>query len=318
MFKKIRAKKSLGLKLFAKRIIRPTRYKAACLGQNFLTNKSKLRKIADALDLKKGETIVEIGPGHGELTEQIIGKLDNLGIGKYKIILIEKDSRLIGDLKNKFQKNKNIEVVEGDALKVLKKPISQLSNSPIAKYKIVGNIPYYITGHLLRIISELKSKPEIVVLLIQKEVAQRIALRPALRRGLRQGEQAQGKQNMNLLAASVQFWAEPKIIDYVSKRDFKPAPKVDSAIIKLQTTGYKLQTNSKKYYEFIRILFKQPRKTILNNLFNADLCGFKRGLKRINSKKEFIKEKLIGLGINPIDRPQTLNIERIIELSTLF
>jgi len=289
MFKKIRAEKSLGLKLFAKRIIRPTRHRAARLGQNFLTNKFKLRKIADALDLKKGETVIEIGPGHGELTEQIIGKLDNLGIGKYKIILIEKDSRLIGDLKNKFQKNKNIEVVEGDALKVLKKPISQLSNSPIAKYKIVGNIPYYITGYLLRIVSELKSKPEIVVFLIQKEVARRIAAKSS---------------EMNLLAASVQFWAEPKIIDYVSKRDFKPAPKVDSAIIKLQTTDYKLQTNSKKYYEFIRILFKQPRKTILNNL-------------SVSYKKEKILENLAKAGISPTDRPQNLSMQDIKKLYNL-
>lgn len=277
MFKKNHAKKSLG--------------------QNFLTNKSKLRKIADALDLKKGDTIIEIGPGHGELTEELRIKNKEL-----RIITIEKDRELAGALKKKFFQDKNIEVIEGDALKILP-ALNTKYKIQDTGYKLAGNIPYYITGYLLRVISELQFKPELTILTLQKEVAQRIC---ALR-------QAQGKPNMNLLAASVQFWAEPKIIGYISKKDFRPAPKVDSAIIKLQTISdpptprlrraSKLQAEN--YYKFIKILFKQPRKTILNNLISS--------IKNQDSKnkKERILEILKNARINPLDRPQNLNIEQI-------
>ena len=112
---------------------------------------------------------------------------------------------------------------------------------------------------------------------------------------------------MNLLAASVQFWAEPKIIGYVSRKDFSPPPKVDSAIIELKIKNYELRIKD-NYYRIIKILFKQPRKTILNNLLSG--IGDKN--------KEEIVEKLKKAGIDPRARPQNLSIEQIIELSTLF
>ena len=273
MFKNVRAKKSLG--------------------QNFLINKSKLRKITDALELKKGDTIIEIGPGHGELTSEIISELDNLEIRNFRIICIEKDNELAEVLKEKFSKDKNIEITEGDALKVLP-VLSGGFKFQASSFKIAGNIPYYITGYLLRIISELEKKPEITVLTIQKEVAQRIC---ALR-------QAQGKPKMNLLAASVQFWAKPKIIGYISKKDFRPMPKVDSAIIRLKATSNKQQIKSENYYKLVKILFKQPRKTILNNF-----CG----AKNIDSDK--CRKNLLKVGINPSDRPQNLAIKQLKELS---
>ena len=267
MFKKIRAKKSLG--------------------QNFLKNKFKLRKIAEALELKKGDIVIEIGPGHGEFTEEIIREFDNLGIRKFKIICIEKDTELAGILREKFSKDKSVEIIEGDALKILSNLINKLSNYPTINYKVAGNIPYYITGYLLRIISELKTKPELTVLTIQKEVAQRIIAK---------------SPKMNLLAASVQFWAEPKIIGYISKKDFFPIPKVDSAIIKLKTINNKQQAEN--YYKLIKILFKQPRKTIFNNF-----CGS----KKINNDE--CRKKLLKVGINPSDRPQNLAIKQLKELS---
>lgn len=270
-----------------KRIIKEKKIRAKkSLGQNFLINKSKLRKITDVLELKKDDTIIEIGPGHGELTMEIIGEFDNLGIRNFRIICIEKDNELAEALKEKFSKDKNIEVIEGDALKVL--PTLN------TKYKLVGNIPYYITGYLLRIISELEKKPEITVLTIQKEVAQRICV-------LRQ---AQGKPKMNLLAASVQFWAEPKIIGYIPKKDFRPMPKVDSAIIRLKATNNKQQIKSENYYKLVKILFKQPRKTILNNFCDAKKADFDK-----------CRKNLLKVGINPLDRPQNLAIKQLKELS---
>ena len=310
------------------------------LGQHFLKNKAKLKKIIDALELKDGDIVVEVGPGHGELTQEIqkskISETEQVRYGagknqsanwrtKIKIIAIEKDINLVKFLEEKFSKDKNIdpvrskileisadlskinrtsngvEIIYGDALKVLPNLTNELKN--LKTYKLTGNIPYYITGYLLRILGELENKPSLIVLTIQKEVAQRVCAKPP---------------KMNLLAASVQFWAEPKIIGSVSKKDFWPIPKVDSAIIKLTPLTLlvrsSIQCNKEKYYEFIKILFKQPRKTILNNLLSG-IVGKNWGGK-VNKKKnkEEIIEKLKKIGINPQARPQNLSVEQILKL----
>jgi 16S rRNA (adenine1518-N6/adenine1519-N6)-dimethyltransferase len=267
------------------------------LGQHFLIDEKKIKKFVDALDLKSGETIIEIGPGHGELTtgikHQVSPKQSKLATGQasIKIVAIEKDEKFVQLLRKKFALDKNIEIIEGDALKILKSYTLHLKS-----YKIVGNIPFYITGYLFRILGELKNKPSLIVFFFQKEVAQRICAIPP---------------KMNLLAASIQFWAEPEIIDYISKKDFRPMPKVDSAIIAL-TPIYadNKQINAEKYYKLIKVLFKQPRKTILNNLATSD--------KRQATRKEEIATKIKKIGINPQDRPQNLDIKQIEELSTLF
>lgn len=264
---------------------------ASKLGQNFLINKSKLRKIADVLELKSNDTIIEIGPGHGELTKEL--KVESL---KLKVIAIEKDEKLVGLLKEKFRGDKNIEIISGDALKILPK-LTQHSRLIAHNYKLAGNIPYYITGYLFRILGELENKPSLVVLTIQKEVAQRVAAKPP---------------EMNLLAASVQLWAEPKIAGYISKKYFRPAPKVDSAIIKLRIRNKELGIMENEYYKLIKILFKQPRKTILNNL----TFGIKNNELGIMDKEKII-EKLKKSGIKPTDRPQNLTIEQIKKLSKL-
>src|SRR3989304_5892516 len=309
------------------------------LGQHFLINKKKIEKIVEALELKNGDTIIEIGPGHGELTQEIQkskipeteprrrtsslrGRQARYGAGKnqsanwrtkIKIIAIEKDINLVKFLKEKFSKDKNIEIIEGDALKEIKNQISKIKitnqNSKIIKnLKIVGNIPYYITGYLLRILGELENKPSLIVLTIQKEVAQRVCAKPRTRR-----RQGYGGQGMNLLAASVQFWAEPKIIGSVSKKDFWPIPKVDSAIIKLTPLTLlvrsSIQCNKGDYYKFIKILFKQPRKTILNNLeFRIKNLEFRA------ENRQKLKEKLLKIGVDPQARPQNLSVEQILKL----
>ena len=281
-----------------------------------MINKDKIKKIVEALDLKEGDTVIEIGPGHGELT-LLLARNFQFPISNFRIITIEKDKKLVQILQKKFASDKNIRIIEGDALKILPK-LTKSYKLKAKSYKIVGNIPYYITGYLLRVLAELERKPSLIVLTIQKEVAQRII---ALR-------QAQGKPRMNLLAASVQFWAEPEIIDYVSRKDFQPAPEVDSAVIKMmvrpalpyrEVPVLKTSKNySKNYYRLIKILFKQPRKTILNNLLGArkqELVNRNQEIK-INNKEEIIK-KLNKVGIEPNARPQDLSIEQIIKLSVV-
>ncbi|MBI2035351.1 MAG: ribosomal RNA small subunit methyltransferase A [Candidatus Liptonbacteria bacterium] len=261
------------------------------LGQHFLINKRILQKISTSLEIKDNDTIIEIGPGHGELTEEILKIKDK----KSKIIVIEKDKDLAGALRLKYQNNKNIEIIEGDALKVL--PEITIPHTPDPKpYKLAGNIPYYITGRLFRIIGEIEQKPQICVFTIQKEVAERVAAKPP---------------RMNLLAASLQVWADVKIIETVPARYFNPPPKVDSAVIKLITKPPEL-INLKTYeltnhYKILRILFRQPRKTILNNL--SDGLGL---------KKSEIVAKLKKIGTKPTDRPQNLSMEDMVKLSVCF
>jgi 16S rRNA (adenine1518-N6/adenine1519-N6)-dimethyltransferase len=269
------------------------------LGQHFLINKSAISKIVTALDLQKGDIFIEIGPGKGALTLSLAENFQFL-IPNSQIIAIEKDKKLAKELKKRIQnlKLKNIEIIEGDALKILPSIITNYHKiRTITNYKIVGNIPYYITGKLLRLLGELitnqsyEAKPrkiENIVLMLQKEVAERIAAKPP---------------KMNLLAAAVQFWAEPKILFTLKPKDFSPAPKVNSAVIKLTPKPMTYDLRPMTYYKFIRTLFKQPRKTILNNLRTYEVL-----------RLEIIKDKLKKLGINPQSRPQNLSIEQIIHL----
>lgn len=257
------------------------------LGQHFLIDKKPLEIIASNLDIKTNDTIIEIGPGHGELTKELRirnfpPKADTPRTQEFRIIAIEKDKELAKDLEKEFAHDKNIKIIDGDALKI----IPSIPKS----YKIVGNIPYYITGYLFRVIGELEDKPSLIIFTIQKEVAERICAEPP---------------KMNLMAASVQIWATPEILSIVGKKSFSPPPEVDSAIIKL--TPKEKSKNLGSYYKLIKILFKQPRKTILNNLTSG-----------LDKPKNEIEEMLKKLDINPTDRPQNLSVDKIEALSAEF
>lgn len=225
-------------------------YAKKSLGQNFLINQGILDKIVTAAELSKDEIVVEIGPGTGNLTVKLSEKAG-------KVIAIEKDYRLIERLQEKF-KNTNVEIIEGDALKI---DIETLVNVPLSKasgnwkYKVVGNIPYYITSNLLKTIFESASwrmaRPKLIVLTVQKEVAQRIVVRPPY---------------MNLLALSVQLYSEPKIIGYISKGSFRPMPKVDSAIIKLVPNLNTDVESVKKILTLAKRAFAGKRKQLKNTL----------------------------------------------------
>ncbi|MBI5306035.1 ribosomal RNA small subunit methyltransferase A [Candidatus Wolfebacteria bacterium] len=281
------------------------------LGQHFLKNKIKLQKIVEALDLKEGDAVIEIGPGHGELTEELIDKFKSLnppaGGEKFRIIAIEKDKKFAENLKEKFKIDKNIdpvrsktskmsadllkinrtsngvEIIEGDALKVLPQ-IIQDCKLQTTNYKLVGNIPYYITGYLFRILGELKKKPSKIILLIQKEVAQRLC---APKYG----------QKMNLLALATQFYADLKILFYVLKGDFTPAPKVDSAVIEIIPRMILPKTDQKIFLKICRAGFSRKRKLLTSNL--AD---------NLKLPKEKIEKALESIGVNLKSRAEDLLI----------
>ncbi len=275
------------------------------LGQHFLINQSALKKIAGILDAQKGDTVIEIGAGHGELTEELRMGNNESGImnNGIKIFAIEKDRKLVDALHEKFAQDKNIEIIEGDVLKILPSIIHN-SSFIVQDYKLVGNLPYYLTGRLLRIISELEPKPSRCVFTLQKEVAERLIAIPP---------------NMNRLAASVQFWTQPRIIGYLPKENFKPRPKVDSAIVRLETRDRGQETrklDAEQYYRAARILFQQPRKTILNNLYGS--YPEIDGSTKLAINKGVLLEKLAAIGIKASDRPQNLSIEDIIKIGSLL
>ncbi|MEX2054099.1 MAG: 16S rRNA (adenine(1518)-N(6)/adenine(1519)-N(6))-dimethyltransferase RsmA [Candidatus Colwellbacteria bacterium] len=245
------------------------------LGQNFLKDHRVLERIAQALEISSRDTVVEIGPGHGELTRKI------LKYSPRKVVVIEKDPELIRLFMTDLAgEHPNVEIIEGDALDEIPK-----LDFP---YKLIGNIPYYITGYLLRILQEVKTKPEVAVFTLQKEVANRLCAAPP---------------EMNHLAAAVSFWAKPELIRYISKKSFKPAPKVDSAVVKITPLSPQpSEEQANLYYKFIKILFKQPRKTILNNLkaMGVDAGDLKKA------------------GFDPKSRPQNLTLEDIKQLCALL
>jgi len=279
------------------------------LGQHFLENKAAIKKIITSLNLVKGDTVIEIGPGKGALTVPLVTACKKIGC---TVVAVEKDRALTEELEQKLEiGNEKVEMVLGDVLKVLPKLVGELSarggssfGGEIGNWKLVGNIPYYITGKLLRVLSELPQKPLRTILTIQREVAERIVAEPP---------------RMNLLAAAVQIWATPKILMRLHPNDFSPPPQVDSAILLLETKPYTSYPSSAQtlagkkllitnHYSFIRHLFKQPRKTAVNNL----RAGY--------PKKTFesIKKELEHQKIAENARPQDISMQVLIKLASYF
>jgi 16S rRNA (adenine1518-N6/adenine1519-N6)-dimethyltransferase len=251
------------------------------LGQHFLANPRILDKIVAAAEISKEDAILEVGPGTGNLTEKLAEKAK-------KIIAIEKDERLIEGLREKF-KNKNAEIVESDVLKLKIETLIENLKLKIENYKIVGNIPYYITSNFLRTVFEKWPKPKLIVLTIQKEVAQRIMAKPP---------------KMNILALSVQFFSKPEIISYISKENFRPIPKVDSAIIKLNLKSeIRNPKEIEKFFKIVKTGFSQKRKFLISNL------------EKLNFDKNKLADILKRNKIDLKSRAQDLHIDDWIKLT---
>ncbi|MDO8522735.1 MAG: 16S rRNA (adenine(1518)-N(6)/adenine(1519)-N(6))-dimethyltransferase RsmA [bacterium] len=218
------------------------------LGQHFLNNKKILRLMCDAAELSKKDTVLEAGPGLGTLTEILEQRAK-------KVIAVEKDRDLIPALKEKFRNYKRVEIVEGDIL-VVDPP---LGGRAAKSYKIVANIPYYITSHFLRKFlggnPPAGGKPKLMVLMIQKEVAKRIVAKD-------------GKES--LLSLSVKAYGKPEIIRIVPRGAFSPPPKVDSAIIKIIITPPTPLTlrgaKEEDILNLARLAFQKKRKMLRQSI----------------------------------------------------
>jgi len=261
--------------------IKPNKF----MGQNFLIDEDVLNKIIESANLKPDDIILEVGPGLGILTIELAKRVK-------KVIAIEKDAILCQTLTKILEDEKisNVELINEDILKVSPPEADQ---SLTGNYKIVANIPYYLTSPLIRKFLEINppagGKPNEIILMVQKEVAERIIAQPP---------------HINLLAISVQFYAKPEIISMVSKNSFSPVPKVDSAIIKIiphvgHTMSY---INTKEFFELVKIGFSSKRKMLINNLKNYKIK---------NLKFEEIFKKT---GINLKARAENLSINDWLEL----
>lgn len=218
--------------------------KKKSLGQHFLHSPHYLRLIADTLHIKEGEAVLEIGPGDGALTGTLLAR-------GAKVTAIEKDTRLLPVLEEKFAQeiaDQRLHIRAGDALELnvgeLKLP---------KKFKTVGNIPYYITGALLKKYLSEKIQPSMLVFLIQKEVAERIAR----------------SKKESILSLSVKAYGEPKYVKTVPRGAFAPAPGVDSAILsvaRLSRDNFADGLHEKRFFELVRAGFGQKRKLLAGNL----------------------------------------------------
>ena len=229
------------------------------LGQHFLIDREVLELIASAAELTPADVIVEVGPGLGVLTKELARKAG-------WVVAIELDSKLAALLKQTLASFDNITIINADVLQV--EPATLLEEQKdrfpqaVNRYKVVANLPYYITSPVLRHFLEASIKPQIMLVMVQKEVAEAIAARPG---------------QMSLLSVSVQFYGEPRIISYVPAQCFYPAPEVDSAILRIDLYPQPAVavTDEGSFFELVRAGFTAPRKQIGNSL--AQGLGLSKG-----------------------------------------
>lgn len=248
------------------------------LGQHFLKSDSALNKIADSAEIEPGEVVLEIGPGHGELTQKLLDR-------GAKVVAIEKDESLVSEIKYVFKeeiKKSNLKIINSDIREIKAKDI--FHNQVDVDYKLVGNIPYYITGFILRSFLSSVPRPKQIVFLIQKEVAKRIT----------------SSEKESLLSLSVKAYSKPKIKGLVKAGSFSPPPKVDSAILSIEniTDGFQDVEEEKLFFKVIQKGFSQKRKIFAANLsdeFDKELIDYsfkKCGLEKMVRAEDVSLDKM--------------------------
>ncbi|MEK7519385.1 MAG: 16S rRNA (adenine(1518)-N(6)/adenine(1519)-N(6))-dimethyltransferase RsmA [Patescibacteria group bacterium] len=251
------------------------------LGQNFLISRTALSQLIGAAELKREDTVLEIGPGIGVLTLELAKRVK-------KLIAVEKDRKMCQILKETLEAYKNLEIINADILKFNHNNYKLITKN----YKLVANLPYYITSPVIRKFLEVEKPPDLMVLIVQKEVAQRICAKPP---------------KLNLLAVSVQLYANPKIISFVPKNSFWPKPKVDGAIIQITQIKKDGKIDNQTFFKIVKAGFSQPRKQIINNLS-----------KRLKLNKMQAESWLKSCKIEPEQRAETLSLSDWILLTEKF
>ena len=255
--------------LLARHGVRPSKG----LGQHFLIDERVLEHILAAAELSENDTVLEIGPGLGVLTRALAAQAG-------RVVAVELDAGMVAILRERLADFDNLEVVEGDILQL--NPGTLVDPAP--RYKVVANLPYYITSAVLRHLLEASRKPERIVVMVQWEVAQRILAQPG---------------DMSLLAVSVQFYGQPELVTRVPAGAFWPPPQVDSAVLKIRVYEQPPVAvhDTRWFFRVVRAGFSQRRK----QLKNALAAGLHRDRNAVASALE-------SVGIDPRRRAETLSL----------
>lgn len=240
------------------------------LGQHWLTDETTLKNIVTFAKVVKNDTVLEVGPGVGTLTEHLAQKAR-------RVIAVEYDTELAGPLAARYA-NTNVEVIPDDILHL---DFSMLPSG----YKVVANIPYYLTSNLLRVLLESTNPPSTTVFLVQKEVAERIAAKPG---------------DMSVLSVSAQYYCEVNLGDVVKANMFTPPPKVDSQVIKLtyRATPLFFDVDTRTFFRIVKAGFSERRKKLRSSLSGG-----------LGISKTEVEELLAKAGINHDLRAQELSLE---------
>lgn len=264
--------------------------RADSLGQNFLVDRNIIEKIIDAAELTENTLVIEIGPGMGALTQIAAERAG-------KVIAVEIDRHLIPVLGEVVGHLDNVEIINQDILKtdinaLIQKERENFADSgsghEIEKVVILGNLPYYITTPIIMGILEREIKMDTMVIMMQKEVAERIVATP-------------GGKTYGALSIACQFFCETNYVTTVPRTVFQPQPKVDSAVLRLDKRPelpWEIGAGGRKlFFEVVRAGFNRRRKTLLN------------ALTALGMDKEDLKSILDGAGVEPSRRAETLSIQ---------
>ncbi|AUG58814.1 16S rRNA (adenine(1518)-N(6)/adenine(1519)-N(6))-dimethyltransferase RsmA [Acetivibrio saccincola] len=259
------------------------------LGQNFLTDFNVVKKIVNTADVGQEDVVIEVGPGIGTMTLELAKRAK-------KVIAIEIDKRLIPALEDNLSGFSNVQIINMDIMKADINAITSEYDS--SNIKVVANLPYYITTPIIMKFLEEDTKADMMVFMIQKEVARRIVAGP-------------GTKDYGALSVAVQYYSKPEKAFDVPPHCFIPQPDVDSAVIKLiinKEPPVKLLDKG-MFFKTVKCSFAQRRKTLINALYNTG---------GLNKSKEEIKEILKSMGVDENTRGEMLSIQQFAMLSNLL
>ena len=259
------------------------------LGQNFLIDENVIQNIIDSAQIDENDFVIEIGPGLGTLTSQLVEKAD-------KVIAIELDQKMVKILQERFSLYSNFQLLNEDVLKVDLKTLIEKENTQKCPVKIVANLPYYITTPIIMKLLEEKLPIQNITVMVQKEVADRLTAIP-------------GEKNTGAITYCVYYYCEPKQVMLVPNTSFIPEPKVNSEVIQLnirQNPPVQLK-NETVFFKIVKASFMQRRKTLLNGLTNAGIIS-----------KERMREILNKMQLPETVRGEDLSIEQFAQIANEF
>jgi len=272
-----------------KNIVKNNNFKfAKSLGQNFIVSPEVCPKMAEACGLSEG--IIEIGPGIGTLTLELVKRFK-------KVVAIEIDKRLIPILSENLSEFENVEVIQGDILKMNIKDLIASKFSGLKKISICANLPYYITSEVIMYILESELDIKSIILMIQKEAAERICALP-------------GTRKSGAISLAVRYFGNPEILFDVKRESFIPVPKVDSSVIKIDLNdkaGRHKIKNKESFFKVVHAAYSQRRKNLLNSLSLG-----------LGISKEEISSILMKANINFSSRAENLTFDDFAKLSDLL